>query len=224
MPFVKAHFRISFLEDSVLIPVSVGQAPLLNQEPIIQIYQIVLIYLVSHKIKLFHIDDESLKQLGELLSNQTSRTIIKALIEKEYYTNELSEKLNIPTSLVIHHLKKLEALNIVDIKQKQIVKKGVDRRFFRIRSDIFIKSTKENKKDTGGIKNIFKDGAKFCAIGIAAICSYFMVNYYQSTVETWYSAEGSTGIEYNYSIIIALVVIITGLIAERLYFRKIKNG
>jgi len=39
------------------------------------------------KIKIFSSEDEKLKLLGELLSNKSSRDIIKLLIDKEMYTN-----------------------------------------------------------------------------------------------------------------------------------------
>ena len=62
----------------------------------------------DNKITVFGSDDD-LKSLGELLSNETSRTIIKNLMKNEMYTNEIATKLDMRVSLVIHHLKKLEA-------------------------------------------------------------------------------------------------------------------
>ncbi len=183
---------------------------------------------MSHKIKLFYIDDNSLKQLGELLSNETSRSIIKALIEKEHYTNELAEKLGIQVSLVIHHLKKLEELNLVNVTKKRIVKKGVERRFFRIKSDIFItKTTKEGDSKIEGFKKIFNDGIKFVAIGIVSALSYITTKYYEST-EKVVSHDSGGGIEYipviEYPIIIALAVIILGLAIDRIIlFKKNKR-
>lgn len=176
---------------------------------------------MPHKIKIFHIDDSSLKQLGELLGNETSRTIIKELIDKEYYTNELAKKLDIPVSLVIHHLRKLEELDMVDIKQKKITKKGINRRFFRIRSDMIIaKSTKEEETATMRIKNMFREGTKFCTIGLASVGSYFITSYLQNAVEMWNSSEGRLDVGYSDPIIIALVILILGLVMERILASK----
>ena len=73
----------------------------------------------DNKIKMFGSDDD-LKSLGELLSNETSRTIIKNLMEYEMYTNEIATKLDMRVSLVIHHLKKMEALGLLEISDKKI--------------------------------------------------------------------------------------------------------
>lgn len=176
---------------------------------------------MPHKIKIFYIDDSSLKQIGELLSNETSRTIIKELIDREYYTNQLAKKLNIPVSLVIHHLRKLEELNMVDIKQKKLTKKGINRRFFRMRSDILIaKSTKKEGTSTMRIKNMFREGTRFCTIGLASVASYFVTIYLQNAFEVWNSAEGRLDVGYNYPIIMALVILILGLVTERILASK----
>ena len=109
-------------------------------------------------IKAFYIDDESLKLLGEIFSNKTGRLMFRLLSEKEYYTNELANKLNITVSLTIHHLKKLEVLGLVEIKNKKIIPNGIERRFFKIKSEIFIsKSTREKSEEKGLLQRIFKD-------------------------------------------------------------------
>ena len=90
------------------------------------------------KIKILESGDERLKILGELLSNDTSRKIIKALIQNTMYTNQISKELNIRVSLVIHHLKKMESLGLLDITEKKIVKRGVKHRFFQMRPALFL--------------------------------------------------------------------------------------
>jgi len=72
----------------------------------------------DNKIKIFASDD-NLKSLGELLSNETSRKIIKNLMENEMYTNEIATKLDIRVSLVIHHLKKTRRTWIIRNYRKE---------------------------------------------------------------------------------------------------------
>ncbi len=72
----------------------------------------------EYKIKVFQITDKSLKKLGELLANETSRNIILLLVEEELYVNQIAEKLELRVSLVIHHLQKLEELGLLDIDEK----------------------------------------------------------------------------------------------------------
>lgn len=90
------------------------------------------------KIRIFDNDDVSLKLLGELLGNDTSRRIMRFLIENESYTNQIATKLNLRISLVIHHLKKLEALDMIQISYKVIRKKGSKHRFFRMNPYFFL--------------------------------------------------------------------------------------
>ncbi len=127
----------------------------------------------DNKIKVFASDD-NLKNLGELLSNETSRKIIKHLMENQMYTNEIATKLDIKVSNVIHHLKKLEDLGLLEIENKKIKRKGENHRFFKMSSDIFItiNKTKEEVDKKGILKKIFKEGIKFTVIGFSAITSW----------------------------------------------------
>lgn len=90
------------------------------------------------KIKIIDSDEKSLIAFGQILCNRTSLKIIKLLIEKESYTNEISVILKINVSLVIHHLKKLEKLGILEITEKSLVKRGKNHRFFRMNPYIFV--------------------------------------------------------------------------------------
>jgi len=125
------------------------------------------------QIKVFASDD-NLKALGELLSNDSSRSIIYNLMTKEMYTNEISTKLDMRVSLVIHHLKKLEELGLLEITEKKIKRKGIDHRFFKIRSNIFVvvDNTKEEIIEKGFLKKIFRDGIKLSAVTIMGLMSW----------------------------------------------------
>ena len=127
------------------------------------------------KIKVFASDD-NLKSLGELLSNDSSRNIIFHLMNNEMYTNEISTKLEMRVSLVIHHLKKMEDLGLLEISEKQIIKKGQKHRFFKIKSDIFItiNKSKEEIKEKRFLSRIFRDEIKFTVIGVASFISWLL--------------------------------------------------
>jgi len=74
-------------------------------------------------VKVITLNDESLKDLGELLRNESSRKIILALAERGMIINEISKKTNLSVSLVINYMNKLKRLGIVDITQEKITKK-----------------------------------------------------------------------------------------------------
>ena len=120
-------------------------------------------------------DDETLKTLGELLSNKTSRNLLKYLMHKEAYKMKISDESKIPFSLVEHHLKKMEKLGLVKITNKKIVKGGVLHKTYKITATgifILLNHTNEEVKEKGTLKKIFKDGVKFTAIGFAGIISW----------------------------------------------------
>ena len=175
------------------------------------------------KIKVFASDD-NLKALGELLSNDSSRKIIYHLMTKEMYTNEISTKLDMRVSLVIHHLKKLEELEMLIITNKKIKRKGQEHRFFKINSDIFvtIDKTKEEIKETGFLKKIFKESIKFSSIIMSAIFSYFLLDtkYPLSPNEPDIAIVPQSGTVDP--LIYSLIIVILGLLV--LYFLKIKKN
>lgn len=179
-------------------------------------------------VKIFASDD-NLKTLGELLSNDSSRKIISNLMTQEMYTNEISTKLDMRVSLVIHHLKKLEELNMLEITEKKIKRKGVKHRFFKINSNIFV-TVNQNKaeiEEKGFLKRIFKEGIKFGSIVLASVISWFTVNFQSNSIETWTSSsEYQIPDEYvHLSVVVSLCVMIIGLIVKNIYeYFKKKNG
>jgi len=128
----------------------------------------------DNKIKVFASDDD-LKSLGELLSNETSRKIIQNLMKHQMYTNEIATKLDIRVSLVIHHLRKLEKLGLLEIVNKKIKRKGEKHRFFKMNSDIFVTldKTKEDIEKKGILKKIFREGLKFTVLGVSSLLAFF---------------------------------------------------
>ncbi len=115
----------------------------------------------EYKIKVFQITDKSLKKLGELLANETSRNIILLLVEEEMYVNQIAERLQLRVSLVIHHLQKLEELKLLDVVEKPISRRTKNHRFFRMSTDIFLGGIGKTE-----VKEIFKDGIKFSALSL----------------------------------------------------------
>ena len=129
----------------------------------------------SKKIKAFALEDDKLKILGELLSNKSSRDIIKLLTEKEMYTNEIAKKLDLRVNLVIHHLKKLEYIGVLEITQKKIVKKGSEHRYFKMVPNLFIWSARseEELKEKDFFKRIFNNGVKISVVTIGCLASWY---------------------------------------------------
>jgi len=176
------------------------------------------------KVKVFASDD-NLKALGELLSNDSSRNIIFNLMTKEMYTNEIATKLDMRVSLVIHHLKKLEDLGLLEISEKRIKRKGIDHRFFKIKSNIFVVIDKEKKEieEQGLLSRIFRDTIKFSCIGLLSVMTYFLTLSKPGEIVFMHYNE----INLTYPLLVILVSLIVvkifSLIKKRMGFRIIRK-
>jgi len=173
---------------------------------------------VTNKIRVFSSDDERLKLLGELLSNKSSRDIMRLLTEKESYINEIAETLDLRTSLVIHHLKKMEELGMVEITMKKLVKKGIGHKFYRVVPNLLIIVSRAEKEEPQEkiLKRILKQGIKFGAIGAASLASWILL-YRLPDPRAQIGSEHLTAAE---SVIPSMVIIIVGLIIERIFAIK----
>lgn len=179
------------------------------------------------KIKVFSSDDEKLKILGELLSNKSSRDIIKLLIDKEMYTNEIAKKLELRVSLVIHHLQKMEAIGLLEINNKKIVRKGEEHRFFRISQGMLIVPNESKEViNEGFFRGVFHSSVKFMVIGIASIFSGVFssfISFPKQGYDPSYPIPLIPEVSY-FPLTVSLTVIIFGLIIERIFRIKRKKG
>lgn len=130
----------------------------------------------SLETKIFGYDDESLRDLGNILSNISSRKIIKLLINKEMYVNEIAYTLGIKPNVVIFHIKKLVKTGLVTVTNKELKRKGIKHKHYRMTTLNFfvnIDKTQTEIHESGFLKRIFKEGIKFASIVIAGIISWF---------------------------------------------------
>jgi DNA-binding transcriptional ArsR family regulator len=172
------------------------------------------------KIKVFSSEDDKLKVLGELLSNKSSRDIIKLLMNKEHYTNEIANKLDLRPNLVIHHLKKLEELGLLEIRNKRIVKKGNEHRYFKINPSWFItpNHTRDEIEEKGIFQKIFKEGLKFFVIGITTGSVFVLTD-----LRNFYNPDGISYASELPILVAPLTVLVTGLILERIFSLRKKR-
>jgi len=167
------------------------------------------------RVKVFHITEESLKELGELLSQKTSRDIIRVLIEQEMYVNEISNKLDLRVSLVIHHLEKIKKLGLLDITSKPINKRTKDHMFYKFNKNIFIDT--EIPQTENRLSKIFHPAVRFAAIGIIT-ASVFMITDFLRVV----NPSDITSHTIIPILSLPLITLIISLVSERILFRKKK--
>ena len=120
------------------------------------------------------LDDDFLKELGEILRNDSSRKIIKVLIQEELIVNQISNKTGLSVSLVVSWMKKFKKAGLLTVKQrKQKRKYKKDSNYYSINLDIFLPLSKGDSDSK--IKQIFKDGVKFFSIMLAGVVTYFTI-------------------------------------------------
>lgn len=133
---------------------------------------------IKDTILIFSSEDERLKFLGEVLSNESSRSILTLLIEKEMTLMQIAKQTSLNPTLVIHHLKKLLQSDVVTITKTAVNKKGRPMKFYRARPILMIssKGTCDIFHKNKSLLNMIKKMTRFAAIGIAGISTWVMTS------------------------------------------------
>lgn|GEM_PF-3085421 len=173
---------------------------------------------IQDTVEILSTDDEKIKKLGELLSNDSSRIILKLLFDADMTANQIAQKTDMLLSLVIYHLNKMMEFGIVKINKIEKNQKDHDMKYYtasKLAVLILPSKSVEKAKKSKSLLLSFKRLYKFAAIGISAGISYMISLNLQNTPET--RGPGTNGIMTydSWAIIIALAVIVVGLIVER---------
>lgn len=163
--------------------------------------------------------DESLKILGELLGNESSRKMIKALIDRAMYTNEIARELELRPNLVVHHLRKMEFIGLLEVIDKKIIRKGEEHRHFRIHKGLLVLPGTQKKDQGILLKRILRSSVKFVAIGIAGLVPLALhITYVQTDLGVDYDL--SIDLDLPSALAASLAIAVIGLIIERIYTHK----
>lgn len=168
-------------------------------------------------VKIFGNDIDALRILGNALASKTCNKIMQLLHDKEMYANQISKKLGIQLNLTLFHLNKLEEIGIVKVTYKTFVRNGAKHKHYKMTPNILISifQTKKEIHETGFLRKIFRDGVKFASIGIAGITTWFISTF--NSLDEWKSGEQHLNIIEMPPLVISLLVIIIGLVIERVY-------
>lgn len=131
---------------------------------------------ITEKIEILSTEDERIKTVGELLSSDSSRTILKLLFNDQMTANQLAQKTEISLPLVIYHLKKMQESGIVKISQTGKNTKSHDMKYYTIDKFAIVilpSGATEKAKSSKSLFNSFNRIYKFATIGCAAIAAWF---------------------------------------------------
>jgi len=138
---------------------------------------------LTEKIEIISTEDEKIKSVGELLSSDSSRTILKLLFEDIMTANQISQKTGISLPLVIYHLKKMQDMGIVKISNVGKNVKAQDMKYYtttKFAIVILPSSLSQKAKTSKSLANSFKTIYRFASIGVAGVATWFVSQFAQN--------------------------------------------
>ena len=168
-----------------------------NKKPTMDEYQEIQAIGLAEKVEIISTDDEKIKSVGELLSSDSSRNILKLLFDQVLTANQNSQKTEISLPLVIYHLKKMQDLGIVKMTNVGKNIKTQDMKFYtssKFAIVILPSNVTEKAKTSKSLANSFKAIYRFGSIAVAAVATWFVSRIAQN-VQTNPNANmpGTTG-------------------------------
>jgi len=138
--------------------------------------------LEEEKVEIFSTDDEKIKSVGELLTNDSSRAILQLLFTNELTATEIAEKTGISLQLVKYHINKMQDLNIAKISKVEKNVKNQDMNYYtatKFAIVIIPSAVSDRAKESKLLVRSFKTIFRLFGFGVAAAASYFVAGLQQ---------------------------------------------
>lgn len=136
---------------------------------------------LREKIEILSAEDDKIKTIGELLSNDSSRNILKILADNTMTANQVAQKTGISLPLAMYHLKKMQELDIVSITTNEN-----DAKYYTSAKFAFIITSakaSEKAKTSKSLFNSLKKIYRFTAIGFGGLVSWAILQSMQNQQE-----------------------------------------
>lgn len=137
---------------------------------------------INDKVEILSTDDERIKAVGELLSSDSSRAILRLLFNEQMTANQIAQKTEISLPLVIYHLKKMQETGIVKIAQTGKNTKSHDMKYYTVDKFAIVilpSAMTEKARSSKSLLNSFNRIHRFATIGGAAIAAWFSSQFLQ---------------------------------------------
>jgi len=138
---------------------------------------------LTEKIEIISTEDEKIKSVGELLSSDSSRAILKLLFDDSLTANQIAQKTGISLPLVIYHLKKMQDMSIVKISSVGKNVKAQDMKYYtttKFAIVILPSGLSQKAKTSKSLANSFKTIYRFASIGAAGVATWFVSQFAQT--------------------------------------------
>ena len=126
------------------------------------------------EIRILSADDEKIKVVGEVLANESSRSILRMLSgANEMTINQIAQEMDLSIPLVSHHLKKMQETGVVKVSRIGKSVKGQEMKYYSATNQSFLITPPE--RQIHSLFNSLKKFSKFAVIGMAGLVSWAMV-------------------------------------------------
>ena len=150
---------------------------------------------ISDRVEILSTEDQKMKTIGEILSSDSSRAILKILFNDSLTANQISQKTEISLPLVIYHLKKMQESGVVKITSVGKNTKSHDMKFYTVdKLAIIILPSKmsEPAKKSKSLFNSFTRIHRLATLGGVSIAAWFSSQIIQKGIETTANIEEQT--------------------------------
>ncbi|MCV0366374.1 MAG: winged helix-turn-helix domain-containing protein [Nitrosopumilus sp.] len=121
-------------------------------------------------VEIISSDDDKIKLVGEIFSNDSSRKILKLLSnDNEMTANEIAQESGMSLALTIHHLKRMQTAKMIKVSKTGISAKGQEMKYYAATNQSFLITP---EKSTHLVIDSLKKFSKFAAIGMAGLVSW----------------------------------------------------
>ncbi|HSB83637.1 MAG TPA: winged helix-turn-helix domain-containing protein [Nitrosarchaeum sp.] len=131
---------------------------------------------ISDRVEIISTEDQKIKAIGEILSADSSREILKILFNDSLTANQIAQKTEISLPLVIYHLKKMQESGVVKITNVGKNTKSHDMKFYTVdKLAIIILPSKmsEPAKKSKSLFNSFTRIHRLATLGGVTIAAWF---------------------------------------------------
>jgi len=137
---------------------------------------------ISDKVEILSTEDEKIKAVGEILSSDSSRKILKLLFNQSLTANQISQKIGVSLPLVIYHLKKMQESDVIKITNVGKNTKSHDMKFYTVDKFAIVILPSEMSKSAKTSKSLFNSFSRIhrlATLGAVSVAAWFSSQFIQ---------------------------------------------
>lgn len=137
---------------------------------------------ISDKVEILSTEDDKIKTIGEILSSDSSREIMKLLFNDSMTANQIATKTSISLPLVIYHLKKMQDAGVVKITNVGKNVKSHDMKFYTVDKLAIVILPNQMSAPAKKSKSLFQSFSRIhrlSTLGAATVAAWFATSFLQ---------------------------------------------